>query len=120
MDVQPALEVAIAEDGSVHISGVAAVETLLRLALAAKFQTELSSDHLLSPYLNRLIDELTKVLPVEPTDWANPSVLTPPSFKEAVGVMRRYRDLHEPGADLSELIRVALKPFDVPADRIGL
>lgn len=120
MDAQPEFEVELAPDGSVRISGPAAVTTLMRLALAAKFQTELSWDHLLSPFLKRLIDELAKEAPISTEDWGNPAIITPPVFIEAVQVIRAYREVREPDADLSELVRKALHPFVVPADRLGL
>lgn len=120
MDAQPAFEVELAPDGSVRISGSAAVSTLMRLALAAKFQTELSWDHLLSPFVTRLIDELAKKAPMPAEDWANPAIMTPPAFIEAVQVIRTYREVHEPEADVTDLVRKALHPFVVPAGRLGL
>jgi hypothetical protein len=120
MDTQPAFEIEVTHDGSLRISGAAAATTVLRLALAAKFQTELKWDHLLSPFVNQIIDALTKVLPLEPEDWSNPATLTPPEFLEAVEVMRSYRRVHEPDADLTELVRTALSPFSLPVERLGL
>lgn len=110
----------LAGDGAVTIRGSAAVAVLLRLVMAAKFQTELNAEHLLSPYVNRLLDELTSVSPVEPVDWSNPAITTPPSFLEAVDVVREYRDQHESGRGLEELLRVALRPYDLPLERLGL
>lgn len=115
-DVQ--FEIAIDNDGSVKISGKAAIPVLSRLVMAAKFQTELNAEHLLSPYIDRLLDELTKGTPMPAEDWANPANLIPPELHEAVKVVRRYRDQHEPGRDLAELLRVALKPFDIPLERL--
>ena len=111
----------LCDDGSVKIGGKGALEVLWRLVVAAKFQMELSAEHLLSPYLNGLLDELAKGLPeVEPLDWANPAILTPPELLKAVEVVRKHRDLHGPGEDLEKLLLVALKPFDVPKERLGL
>ena len=47
-------DVEIADDGSVRIAGVVAVPVLMRLVMAAKFQTELNAEHLLSPHVDRL------------------------------------------------------------------
>lgn len=116
----PQLEIEIADDGSVHIAGEAAVPLLLRLVMAAKFQTELNAEHLLSPYVDLLLDELTKTVPFPTIDWTNPANLTPPELHEAVAVVRRYRDQHEQGRDLEDLLRVALKPFDPPPERLEL
>jgi hypothetical protein len=116
----PQFEIQIADDHSIRIAGEAAVPVLLRLVMAAKFQTELNAEHLLSPYVDRLLDELTKAAPIPTIDWANPASLTPPELHEAVEVVRRYRDQHERGRDLEDLLRIALKPFDPPPERLAL
>jgi len=113
-------EIKIADDGSVRIAGRAAVPVLLRLVMAAKFQTELTAEHLLSPYVDLLLDDLTSAAPLPTVDWDNPAILTPPEVHEAVEVVRRYRDQHERGRALQDLLRVALKPFDVPFERLAL
>ena len=119
-EMSDAFAVEVADDGSVIVRGEAAVTVLLRLVMAAKFQTELNAEHLLSPYVNQLLKELTRVSPVEAIDWGNPAVAMPPSFLEAVQVVREYRDQHQRGRDLQELLHVALSPFDPPPDRLGL
>jgi hypothetical protein len=113
-------EIEIADDGSIRLAGRAAVPVLLRLVMAAKFQTELNAEHLLSPYVDLLLDGLTRVASMPTEDWDNPANLTPPEIHEAVEVVRRYRDQHEPERDLQDLLRVALKPFDVPLERLAL
>ena len=120
MSAQPAFEVEIGDDGTVRVSGTAAVAMLWRLVLAAKFQTEPNAEHLLSPFVDRLIDELTRVAPVPPTDWNNPAILIPPELHEAVNAVRSYRELHEPEQALEPLVRRAMKPFRIPLDRLGL
>lgn len=117
---EPQLEVKIAEDGSVRIAGRAAVPLLWRLVVAAKFQTELNAEHLLSPYVDLLLDELARTAPLPIVDWDNPAVLTPPGVLEAVEVVRRYCDQHDRGRDLHDLVQLALKPFDVPLERLSL
>ncbi|TAJ69886.1 MAG: hypothetical protein EPO51_20380 [Phenylobacterium sp.] len=113
-------EIEIADDGSVRLTGKAAVPVLSRLVMAAKFQMELNAEHLLSPYVDLLLDELTRVAPMPTEDWNNPANLTPPEIHAAVEVVCRYRDQHEPERDLQDLLRVALKPFDVPLERLSL
>jgi len=116
-----AFQIEIAEDGSVRISGSAAVPILIRLVMAAKFQTDLNAEHLLSPHVNNLLDELTTHTRLTEVDWSNPAILTPPEFQEAAEVVREYRDLHEPERTLEDLLRVALKPYDdFPLERLGL
>lgn len=113
-------EVHLTDDGGVKITGIWGVRTLMRIALSAKFQTELSAEMLLSPHLNKLIAELARVSPIVPTDWSSPGVMTPPAFTEAVEVIREFRDLHEPGRALEDLVREALHPHSVPMTRLGL
>lgn len=120
MSVSQAFEVQIHSDGSVRLAGPAAVDVLWRLVLAAKFQTEPNAEHLLSPFVELLVDELTKVAPVPPTDWSNSAIGIPPELQEAVDAVRRHRDLHQPGAPLEPLIELAMKPLGIPLARLGL
>lgn len=113
-------EIEISDDGSIRLAGEAAVPVLLRLVLAAKFQTELNAEHLLSPHVDRMLDELTSVSPIPPIEWHNPAIRRPPQLRKAVEVVRRYRDLHEREQDLNALLQLAFKPYGVPPEWLDL
>jgi hypothetical protein len=110
----------MAEDGSIKIAGTHAIQILLRIVLQAKFSTEPDAEILLSPHVNHLVDELVRASPIPLMDWSNSAMITPPEFMAAVDVVRQFRDLHEPEADLIGLINEALRPYAVPAARLGI
>lgn len=89
--------------------------------MAAKFQTQVSAEILLSPFVRELIDAVLKVTPYLPNiDWSEPGVLTPPAFLEVVEEVRELQARHQPATPLTELVQRALHPYQVPLDRLGL
>ena len=116
-----AFNVRVREDGAIEITGSAAAHMLMRIALTAKFQTQVSTEILLSPFVRELIDAVLKVTPYPPNiDWSEPGVLTPPAFLEVVEEVREFQARHQPATPLTELVQRALHPYQVPLDRLGL
>jgi hypothetical protein len=120
VESDPAFDVRVGDDGSVTVSGKAAVSALLTITLAAKFPDGPKTDVLLSPFVHRLVEALTREAPMPPSEWTNPAIETPHELLAAVEAVRGFQKLHRPDADLIELVRLALEPFDVPLDRLGL
>jgi hypothetical protein len=116
-----AFDVRVREDGTIEISGEAAAHTLMRIALTAKFQTEVSAEILLSPYVRQLIDAVLAATPYPlRIDWSQPGILTPHAFLDVVEEVREFQARHQPATPLTDLVHQALHPYEVPPDRLGL